>query len=105
MQVDQSRQDVFSRGVDLGVRRGASCASIADGNRVKRDDIGNRIALDHDVVRTRRRRSVADDDHRVSDYEARGSGARLDAASPLGVEAGRSEEQEGDSKQGSQVHA
>ena len=70
VRVDQAREDVLAGGVDhsVGLRRPAR--STCGGDGVQRDDVGDHIVLDDDVLGTAGRRAVAIDHDGVVDQQA-----------------------------------
>src|ERR1022692_1051241 len=71
MRVDQAGQNVFARGVDYGIglhRRARPDAGTGD--RVQRDDVGDQIVLDDDILGAAGRRPIAIDHGGVVDQQA-----------------------------------
>ena len=78
MRVEQSGEDVLSGGIDLHVACGAPRAAAVERDRIEVDDVRDDVAGEHDGGGPARGSTVAIDDHRVADHEARGPHAVRD---------------------------
>ena len=70
VRVDQAGQDVLAGGVDHGVGLRRPARSACGGDGVERDDVGDHIVLDDDILGTAGRRPVAIDHDGVVDQQA-----------------------------------